>query len=628
MLKRLVNPRLALIALCLVIVGVVSTRYLPRHHATVSSPAQQTSLNADSAETPQTDFSDLPRLEVGRHNFPGLNPGEVGWETEAFHDQAAAQLKRLAERITSSDAQNVKFFESLLTDDFRCDNLRPADLESVYVDASRSLTVRRPHSSAADLTGYVGVAGFANALDRMLSPLGKENERRINFKVVRVQFDNKQVDTTVLFHASSQGNKVVQQNASWNVRWRVGSEGGLPRISRISVDPNSYEEIAFDGTALFSDCTTAVLDGNSSFREQLLHSQSYWTSRIEVQYGVDTVGFHGAAVGDVNNDGLDDIYFCMPGGLPNRLYLQNPDGTASDGSAKAGLDFCDFTRHALLVDLDNDGDQDLAALINSSVLFLENNGAGQFQVQGQHALPSSAYSLSSADYDNDGDLDLFITGRDVRPDGTKSKSLLGNPIPYHDANNGGQNVLLANESHFQFVDVTDNVGLNANNHRFSQAASWEDYDNDGDVDLYVANDFGRNNLYENRGGTFVDVASQAGVEDISAGMSVSWGDYNNDGQMDLYVSNMFSSAGNRVAYQRQFQSEANEQTRADFRRHARGNTLFQNLGNGTFRDVSEQAGVTMGRWAWGSNFFDLNNDGWQDIVVANGFVTNEQTDDL
>ncbi len=87
------------------------------------------------------------------------------------------------------------------------------------------------------------------------------------------------------------------------------------------------------------------------------------------------------------------------------------------------------------------------------------------------------------------------------------------------------------------------------------AASWEDYDQDGDLDLYVANDFGRNNLYRNDDGQFVDVAAEAGVEDISAGMSVSWGDYNNDGQADLYVGNMFSSAGNRVTYQRQFSSD-------------------------------------------------------------------------
>ena len=167
-----------------------------------------------------------------------------------------------------------------------------------------------------------------------------------------------------------------------------------------------------------------------------------------------------------------------------------------------------------------------------------------------------------------------------------------------------------------------------NNRRFSYASAWEDYDNDGDLDLYVANDFGRNNLYRNDGGKFKDVAPTAGVEDLSAGMSVTWTDYNNDGWMDIYVSNMFSSAGNRIAFQREFQSDADGSTKGLFQRHARGNTLFENAKDGTFRDVSLEANVTLGRWAWGSRFVDINNDGWQDILVANGFLTQSNPDDL
>ena len=98
--------------------------------------------------------------------------------------------------------------------------------------------------------------------------------------------------------------------------------------------------------------------------------------------------------------------------------------------------------------------------------------------------------------------------------------------------------------------------------------------------------------------------------------------------MDLYVSNMFSSAGNRVAYQRKFKSEADEAARAKYQYLARGNSLFENAGDGTFRDVSLAAGATMGRWAWSSLFADLNNDGWEDLLVANGFVTGRTKDDL
>jgi hypothetical protein len=211
---------------------------------------------------------------------------------------------------------------------------------------------------------------------------------------------------------------------------------------------------------------------------------------------------------------------------------------------------------------------------------------------------------------------------------------MGEPMPFHDANNGGPNILWRNQGDWSFEDVTEAVGLDVNNRRYSFAASWEDYDNDGDLDLYVANDYGRNNLYRNEGRDaagmvqFNDIAGTEGVEDTSAGMSTSWADFNRDGWMDLYISNMFSGAGNRITFQRQFLAETTDETREKFQRMARGNTLYRSDGKGGFEDISLAAGVNMGRWAWGSRFVDLNNDGWDDILVANGFITAEDTDDL
>ena len=111
-------------------------------------------------------------------------------------------------------------------------------------------------------------------------------------------------------------------------------------------------------------------------------------------------------------------------------------------------------------------------------------------------------------------------------------------------------------------------------------------------------------------------------------MSASWGDYDHDGWMDLYVSNMWSAAGIRVSSQPGFLKHANAATRAGFQRFARGNSLLHNTGASGFRDVSFSAGVTMGGWAWSSNFVDINNDSWEDLVVANGFITQEDTGDL
>jgi hypothetical protein len=326
------------------------------------------------------------------------------------------------------------------------------------------------------------------------------------------------------------------------------------------------------------------------------------------------------AVGDVNGDGLDDLYVCETGGLPNRLLVQQADGTVRDISSAAGVDFLEPAQSALLLDLDNDGDQDLVVTSGIFVVFFENNGQGRFTRRYVSQRRSMARSMAAADFDNNGLLDVFVCGYSSR-DAHHDSVGLGRPLPYHDANNGGASYLLANQGDFGFEDVTEAVGLDVNNRRFSYAAAWEDYDNDGDMDLYVANDFGRNNLYRNDNGSFSDVAAEAGVEDVAAGMSVSWGDPNRDGLPDLYVGNMFSSAGNRIAYQRQFKASADGATRALYQRHARGNSLFENVGDGTFRDVSHDAAVTEARWAWSSNFIDINNDGWEDLVVANGMVT-------
>jgi hypothetical protein len=170
--------------------------------------------------------------------------------------------------------------------------------------------------------------------------------------------------------------------------------------------------------------------------------------------------------------------------------------------------------------------------------------------------------------------------------------------------------------------------LEAEATRRSFAASWEDYDQDGDPDLYVANDYGRNNLFRNDGGRFTDVAAAAGVEDQSFGMSVTWGDFNRDGWMDMYVGNMFSAAGNRIVFQEQFRPDEDSTVRGKFQYLARGNSLFQNLGDGRFQDVSQISATMIGYWSWGSTFVDLNNDGWEDVLVANGYLTRENPHDL
>ena len=244
--------------------------------------------------------------------------------------------------------------------------------------------------------------------------------------------------------------------------------------------------------------------------------------------------------------------------------------------------------------LDNDGDQDLAVSTTAGLLLMENDSTGRFSLRDRLDVERSAESLSAVDYDHDGDLDL--NNCVYRADPTRKHTGAAAKFVYHDANNGGVNRLFRNDIStsadgvWRMTDVTRQCGLDESNRRWSLAASWEDFDNDGDQDLYVANDYGQNCLYRNQHGHFVNVADEAGVVDFGSGMSVCWGDYNRDGWMDLYVGNMFSSAGNRIATQRNFKAGADQRTRDLYRRFAKGNSLFENIGGVRFREVGKEAG--------------------------------------
>ncbi|MDH3744402.1 MAG: VCBS repeat-containing protein [Acidobacteriota bacterium] len=546
-------------------------------------------------------------------------------------DAAGAQLRILQDFLEHPDTTELEGGSQLMDIGFESQNLRPTNLTEVFADDV--LKVRRwdpVPGGPVSAPKYRGASGLLEALTQLRQVLKSGEGIRVKFKTIQVEESKSFFTTGVLFEASSRdASHAVQVNASWRCRWSYPASPASPADLEsapllVAIELERYEEVSVHRPALFADKTESTLRHNASYQQQVLPGIGHWLGRVSRFSGMSLFGHHGLAVGDANGDGLEDIYVCEAGGLPNRLYMQNADGTATDVSAAAGVDWLESTASALFVDLDNDGDQDLVAATRRTLLVAENNGEAEFTLRAR--LPdvvASATSLAAADYDSDGDLDLYVCGYDGDP---QNRGLPG-PVPYHDADNGGANVLLENDGDLKFEDVTARVGLGQNNTRYSFAAAWEDYDNDGDPDLYVANDFGRNNLYRNDSGRFVDTAPEAGVEDVASGMSVSWGDPNRDGWMDVYVSNMFSSAGNRIAYQRTF-SDATGSAASDLQRMARGNTLFSNNGSGSFRDVSESSGVTMARWAWASRFADLNNDGWQDLVVTNGYISNTDSGDL
>ena len=346
--------------------------------------------------------------------------------------------------------------------------------------------------------------------------------------------------------------------------------------------------------------------------------------------GIDLYGSNGIAVGDIDNDGMDEIYVCQPAGLPNLLYKNRGDGTLIDITESSGTGVLDDTSCALFLDLRNSGKQDLVVLCASGPLLFTNNGTGAFThvPDAFHfkTPPQGSFTgMAAADYDRDGRVDLYLCCYVY----FQSEDQYTYPVPYHDARNGPPNFLFRNcltESGGFFEDVTAATGMNENNDRYSFAGAWCDFDGDGWPDLYVANDFGRKNLYRNRQGNFRDEAAQAGLEDIGPGMSAAWFDYDGDGLPDLYVSNMWTAAGQRVVEDGAF--EPARDLKAAYRAHTKGNSLYRNLGNGKFENVSAAEGVSMGRWAWSADAFDFDNDGMPEIFVTAGMLTNPSETDL
>jgi len=537
------------------------------------------------------------------------NPEADGWDSEAFSQRATTQLNRLGKL----------FFETgdpaaLLAEGFTSSDLIPARVELVFKDAG--IEVERLGAGAFEkMTGSF----LSDDLSAVRSLIDNSSAtRHFKFKVIGVERSGDAGRTNVLF-ALAYGSKesIVEIHATWDVSWKI--EGEDLRIARIQV--GEFERTtSLSGTPQFTDVTGSALGGNDCYQSQLQYGMNHWLGRMPVRAMLNRFGTPGIAIGDVNGDGLDDLYLCQEPGLPNRLFLQNPDGSARDVSTSWGVDWIEDSRSALLLDFDNDGDQDLAVAIYGNVVIARNEGE-RFSVATVLPTSGSTGSLSSADYDGDGRLDLYICAY-VQDDSGGSIGAAGERFVYHDAENGAPNSLFHNEGGLEFNDMTTASGMDANNRRWSFAASWEDFDDDGDQDLYVANDYGRNNLYRNEGGgRFVDVAAAAAVEDSASGMAASWGDFDHDGRMDLYVSNMFSAAGSRITSQEKFRTGVSDEVRGRFRRFARGNSLFRNAGGGSFDDVSLDTGVNLGRWAWGSSFVDLNNDSWQDLVVANGYLT-------
>lgn len=545
-----------------------------------------------------------------------VDPLRDDWESEARSSRAGERLGELATWLATPGAP-AEALAPLLAPGARSAGLLPER------SASASLPGGLRAVSSADRAGS-GERPLAAALGALAKSFHERAtaSTRVKFKVIGVEGGAETFSTHVRVEAAgARAAGPWQQVAEWRVEWAAASGKDAPRMRAVLLE--SFSETSAPGR-LFSDVTGGVLPLDAPWYDELRLGGEWWYGRIDALGELNLMGHNGIAVGDFDGDGLEDLYVALGTGLPNKLLRQLPDGTVRDVAEQAGVAWLDDTKGVLFADTDDDGDQDLLMALGPTIVLAKNDGRGGFERFVSMRAPTGAafYSLSAADYDLDGDLDIY---------GVRYVEVaygVSVPLPFHDADNGPSNHLMRNDGDDRFADVTVTVGLDVNNRRFSLAGVWEDYDDDGDPDLYVANDFGRNNLYRNDGGRFVDVAAGAGVEDQAAGMGVAFSDVDLDGDFDLHVTNMFSSAGSRVAYQSRFKADASEAEREQIRRFSSGNSLFANQGDGTFREIGEEAGIRMGRWGWGARFADLNNDGLEDLVVPNGFLTGALEDDL
>jgi enediyne biosynthesis protein E4 len=328
----------------------------------------------------------------------------------------------------------------------------------------------------------------------------------------------------------------------------------------------------------------------------------------------------GVAVLDYDGDGYEDLF--VADGVRSILYRNDGHGRFTDVTEQAGLAKSAAEGIAATGvaagDIDGDGYPDLFVTnaFGPARLF-HNRGDGTFEettATSGIVIPGDARSAAFADVDGDGDLDLFVC---VTGDYYHQM-----PDPPFDANDGKENFLYLNDGHGHFTDATKEWGLSGMT-RWSLSALFQDYDQDGRVDLMVTNDFGLKNLYRNVDGRgFKDVAKKTGTRARAYGMSGTWADFDGDGRPDVYTT----GTDTQWYFVHEYPSVPVGFWGRLFlpfairwcEEMAQGNTLLLQKPDHTFEDATARSGAQHAGWNWSSIAADLDDDGWPDIYATNG----------
>jgi enediyne biosynthesis protein E4 len=355
-------------------------------------------------------------------------------------------------------------------------------------------------------------------------------------------------------------------------------------------------------------------------RESGLNTKTIFGGEHKNKYLLETTGC-GVAFYDYDNDGWLDIFLVngtrlegfAKGQEPlSHLFKNNRDGTFTDVTAKAGVGHSGWGQAVCIGDYDNDGFEDLFVSYFGKNVLYHNNGDGTFtDVSEKAGVAGNGRRWNTGcafvDYDRDGKLDLFVANY-IDLDLATAPVPESGPCLYKGVTvacgppglKGGKNILYHNNGDGTFTDVSQNSGILQANGTFGLGVLTADFDNDGWPDIYVANDSTASALYQNKkNGKFVDIALEAGCAlsadgKPQAGMGVSAADYDLDGNLDIVKTNF---AGDTPS-------------------------LYHNLGKANFEDTTFAAGLGLHTkyLGWGCGFFDMDNDGWPDILICNGHV--------
>ncbi|HEX9153164.1 MAG TPA: VCBS repeat-containing protein [Flavobacterium sp.] len=353
----------------------------------------------------------------------------------------------------------------------------------------------------------------------------------------------------------------------------------------------------------------------------------------------------GVAIGDVNNDGLSDVYFTSNLGA-SKLYLNKGNFKFKDISKKAGVEGNkSWSTGVVMVDINGDGLLDIYVCsagnninsIRKSQLFINNGDLTFTDKAEQYNLADTGITTHAAffDYDKDGDLDCYILNNSFIPvsslNYSNKRELRDKDWDVADILKGGGDKLLRNDNG-KFIDVSKEAGIYGSLIGFGLGVTVGDVNGDLYPDIYISNDFyERDYLYiNNKNGTFTEQIQGWASHISQSSMGADMADVNNDGKADIFVTDMLPEHDERLKSTTNFENYDLylRKLNLDFFNQYMQNTLQLNNGNNQFLEIANYAGVSKTDWSWGALMFDMDNDGYKDIFVCNGIYNDLTNQDF